>query len=68
MYATSKPRRIALAAIAVGSLTFLAACGGDTSAADGGDAGSGDSTESAAADGGRRDHRVLAHRAAASRP
>ena len=40
MYATSKPRRIALAAIAVGSLTFLAACGGDTSAADGGDAGS----------------------------
>jgi ribose transport system substrate-binding protein len=52
MYATSKPRRIALAAIAVGSLTFLAACGGDTSAADGGDAGSGDSTESAAADGG----------------
>ena len=46
MYATSKPRRIALAAIAVGSLTFLAACGGDTSAADGGDAGSGDSTES----------------------
>ena len=52
MYATSKPRRIALAAIAVGSLTFLAACGGDTSAADGGDAGSGDSTDSAAADGG----------------
>ena len=51
MYATSKPRRIALAAIAVGSLTFLAACGGDTSAADGGDAGSGDSTESAAAGG-----------------
>ena len=52
MYATSKPRRIALAAIAVGSLTFLAACGGDTSAADGGDAGSGDSTDSASADGG----------------
>src|SRR6478735_9243760 len=55
MYATSKPRRIALAAIAVGSLTFLAACGGDTSAADGGDAGSGDSSDSsdsASADGG----------------
>jgi ABC-type sugar transport system substrate-binding protein len=51
MYATSKSRRIALAAIAVGSLTFLAACGGDTSAADGGDTGSGDSSESAAAGG-----------------
>ena len=31
MFASSKPRRIALAAIAVGSLTFLAACGGDAS-------------------------------------
>ena len=31
MFVTSKPRRIALAAIAVGSLTFLAACGGDAS-------------------------------------
>ncbi len=31
MFASSKPRRIAFAAIAVGSLTFLAACGGDAS-------------------------------------
>ena len=56
MFATSKPRRIALAAIAVGSLTFLAACGGDASS--GGNpaaddtAGSGDS-------GAQQDHRVL---------
>ena len=63
MYATSKPRRIALAAIAVGSLTFLAACGGDTSAADGGDAGSGDSTGPLRRRRRRQDHRLLAARA-----
>jgi ABC-type sugar transport system substrate-binding protein len=49
MYATSKPRRIALAAIAAGSLTFLAACGGGTSAADGG---SGDSSGGSGGSGG----------------
>jgi ribose transport system substrate-binding protein len=49
MFASSKPRRVALAAIAVASLVSLAACGGDTSAADSGtgDAGSGDSGGSA---------------------
>jgi len=39
MYASSQPRRVALAAIAVASLVSLAACGGDTSAADGADDG-----------------------------
>ena len=45
MFHTSKPRRMAFAAIAVGSLFSLAACGGGTSSADSGsgDAGSGDS-------------------------
>jgi ribose transport system substrate-binding protein len=45
MSQSSTPRRVALAAIAAGSLISLAACGGDTSAADSGtdDAGSGDS-------------------------
>ena len=45
MFHTSKPRRMAFAAIAVGSLFSFAACGGDTSSADSGsgDAGSGDS-------------------------
>ena len=45
MFHTSKPRRMAFAAVAVGSLFSLAACGGGTSSADSGsdDAGSGDS-------------------------
>ena len=44
MFSTSKPRRVALASLAAASLVSLAACGGDTSAADGGtdDAGSDD--------------------------
>ena len=39
MYASSQPRRVALASIAVAGLVSLAACGGDTSAADGADDG-----------------------------
>ena len=58
MYATSKPRRIALAAIAVGSLTFLAACGGDASS--GGNPAADDTAGSG--DSGDQDHRVLPHR------
>jgi ribose transport system substrate-binding protein len=42
MFQSSKPRRVALAAVAVGSLISLAACGGGTSAADGGSAATGD--------------------------
>ena len=38
MHATSQYRRVALAGLAVGSLTLLAACGGDTQPASGSDA------------------------------
>ena len=58
MFATSKPRRIALAAIAVGSLTFLAACGGDASS--GGNPAAQDTAGSGSGDSGDSGNKTIA--------